>query len=104
MILKYLLILFLYFPVAFYTQQTQQTLVKDKENLYDIQDSVMIKTREGAMISAMVVKKKDVLQPLPVIFQFTIYVRDTGRDLQSLKDAVQMKSFLMNLMPMILTM
>ncbi|ALR30699.1 peptidase S15 [Chryseobacterium sp. IHB B 17019] len=87
MILKYLLILFLYFPVAFYTQQTQQTLVKDKESLYDIQDSVMIKTRDGAMISAMVVKKKDVLQPLPVIFQFTIYVRDTGRDLQSLKDA-----------------
>ncbi|KFE96930.1 CocE/NonD family hydrolase [Chryseobacterium luteum] len=85
--LKYLLVLFLYVPTVFFAQQTQQTRLKDKESLYDIQDSVMIKTRDGAEISAIIVKKKETVQPLPVIFQFTIYVRDTGRDLQSLKDA-----------------
>ncbi|WP_370897739.1 CocE/NonD family hydrolase [Chryseobacterium gossypii] len=85
--IRYLLILFLCVPVAAYSQQTRQTRMEDHGNPYDIQDSVMIRMRDGAMISAMVVKKKDVRYPLPVIFQFTIYVRDTGRDLRSLKDA-----------------
>ncbi|MBT2622382.1 CocE/NonD family hydrolase [Chryseobacterium sp. ISL-6] len=85
--LKYLLFLFLCISGIFYSQQTKETRIKDKESLYDIQDSVMIKTRDGAEISAMIVKKKEVSQPLPVIFQFTIYVRDKGGDLQSLKDA-----------------
>lgn len=80
--IKYLFALFLSIPFWAYTQQPDQ-----KENEYDIQDSVMIKTRDGAMISAIVVKKRNIVHPLPVIFQFTIYVRDKDRDLQSLKEA-----------------
>jgi len=70
--------------------QAQQTLwgsQQEKESIYSIQDSVMIRTRDGAEISAMVVRKKNDNAPLPVILQFTIYVRDQGRDMQSLKEA-----------------
>lgn len=70
--------------------QAQQTLWgsrQEKESIYSIQDSVMIRTRDGAEISAMVVRKKNENAPLPVILQFTIYVRDQGRDIQSLKEA-----------------
>ncbi len=53
---------------------------------YSIQDNVLIKTRDGATVSAMVVKKNGITKPQPVIFQFTIYVRDTGRDIKILKE------------------
>ncbi|HFC29539.1 MAG TPA: CocE/NonD family hydrolase, partial [Oceanospirillales bacterium] len=53
---------------------------------YLIQNNILIKTRDGATISAIVVQKKGQTKPLPVVFQFTIYVRDTGRDLESLKE------------------
>lgn len=80
--IKYLLIIFFSIPVLVYTQQSDP-----KENDYNIQDSVMIKMKDGAMVSAIVVRKKDIEYALPVIFQFTIYVRDKDRDLKSLKDA-----------------
>ncbi|MPS72305.1 MAG: CocE/NonD family hydrolase [Chryseobacterium sp.] len=70
--------------------QAQQTLwgsQQEKESMYSIQDSVMIRTRDGAEISAMVVRKKNDNVPKPVVLQFTIYVRDQGRDMQSLKEA-----------------
>lgn len=61
------------------------TSEKSINNTYDIQDSVLIKTRDGALISAIVVRKKEITKPLPVILQFTIYVR--SRDINSLKAA-----------------
>ena len=63
---------------------SQQSTLAD--SIYDIQDNVLIKTRDGASISAIVVKRKGVTTPLPVILQFTIYVR--SRDVNSLKMAV----------------
>lgn len=70
-----------------FSQQTIATKSEDLKSAYDIQDSVMIKTRDGAFISAMVVRKKETFTPKPVIFQFTIYVRDKGRDIKSLKES-----------------
>lgn len=70
-----------------YAQTTSPANQKINET-YDIQDSVMIRTRDGAVISAMIIRRKEDKDPKPVIFQFTIYVRDKDRDLQSLKDAV----------------
>lgn len=61
--------------------------LRSKDEVYDIQDSIMIRTRDGALLSAIVVRKKSDTKPKPVILQFTIYVRDKDRDLQSLKDA-----------------
>ncbi|WP_431242802.1 CocE/NonD family hydrolase [Flavobacterium sp. P21] len=78
--------LVLVFAKAF-SQQTQATKSEDFKSAYDIQDSVMIKTRDGALISAMIVQKKGNHTPKPIILQFTIYVRDKGRDLKSLKEA-----------------
>ena len=70
-----------------FSQQTSVTKSEDLKSAYDIQDSVMIKTRDGAFISAIVVRKKGVSVPKPVILQYTIYVRDKGRDIKSLKEA-----------------
>ncbi|WP_198315698.1 CocE/NonD family hydrolase [Chitinophaga tropicalis] len=56
------------------------------DSIYDIQDNVLIRTGDGASISAIVVKRKGVTTPLPVILQSTIYVR--SRDVNSLKIAV----------------
>lgn len=71
-----------------FSQQTSVIKSEDDKSAYDIQDSVMIKTRDGAFISAMVVRKKGSSTPKPVILQFTIYVRDKGRDVKSLKESV----------------
>ncbi|HEY1057030.1 MAG TPA: CocE/NonD family hydrolase, partial [Emticicia sp.] len=70
-----------------YAQQTLEARLSHAQSEYDIQDSVLIKTRDGATISAMVVRKKGDTEPKPVIFQFTIYVRDKGRDMRSLKES-----------------
>lgn len=56
------------------------------QNDYLLEDNVMVTTRDGAQLSLMVMRKRDNTQPLPVLFQFTIYVRDKGRDLNSLKE------------------
>lgn len=71
-----------------YSQQTSRTKSEDIKSAYNIQDSVMIKTRDGAFLSAIVVRKKGISVPKPVLFQYTIYVRDKGRDIKSLKEAV----------------
>ncbi|SHM47928.1 CocE/NonD family hydrolase [Flavobacterium chilense] len=70
-----------------FSQQTSKTKAEDLKSVYNVQDSVMIKTRDGAFISAIVVRKKGVSIPKPVILQFTIYVSDQGRDIKSLKAA-----------------
>ncbi|WEK69871.1 MAG: CocE/NonD family hydrolase [Candidatus Chryseobacterium colombiense] len=72
---------------SLYAQQTLWARQQEKENIYSIQDSVMIRTRDGAEISAMVVRKKNDNVPRPAVLQFTIYVRDQERDMQSLKEA-----------------
>ncbi len=58
-----------------------------KNSKYDIQD-VMIQTKDGAYISGIVAKLKGEELAKPVILQFTIYVRDKGRDLESIKKSV----------------
>ena len=68
-------------------QQTAATALADATGAYDIQDSVLITTRDGATISAMVARKKGDTEPRPVILQFTIYVRDKGRDIKTIKES-----------------
>lgn len=57
------------------TAFSQQNSAND--SLYIIQDSILIKTRDGANISLIVVRKKNGSHPLPAILQFTIYARKT---------------------------
>ena len=40
-----------------------------------MQDSVLIKTKDGATIQAIIVRKKDVTEPQPAVLSFTIYAR-----------------------------
>ncbi|MCT2563660.1 CocE/NonD family hydrolase [Chryseobacterium herbae] len=79
-----LFLAFFYCPA----QQTRKAKTEDLQSMYNIQDSVSVKTRDGATLSLMVVRKKGNEIPAPVILQSTIYVRDTGRDMVSLKRAV----------------
>jgi putative CocE/NonD family hydrolase len=53
---------------------------------YIIQDA-LIETRDGAKISAILVWKNGTIKPQPVLLQSTIYVRDKGRDLKTLKES-----------------
>jgi uncharacterized protein len=68
-------------------QQTTATKLEDGTSDYNIQDSVLIKTKDGATISAIVVRKKGDENAKPVLLQSTIYVRDTGRDIATLKES-----------------
>lgn len=68
-------------------QQRKATKLTSQTSDYDIQDSVSVKTRDGAILSAIIVRKKEDTTPKPVILQYTIYVRDKGRDLKTLKES-----------------
>ncbi|CAA9196299.1 Cocaine esterase [Flavobacterium bizetiae] len=70
-----------------FSQQTSKTKSEDLKSAYDIQDSIMIKTRDGAFISAIVIRKKGNAVPKPVILQHTIYASEGGKDFKSLKEA-----------------
>ncbi|MBV1909327.1 MAG: CocE/NonD family hydrolase [Kangiellaceae bacterium] len=52
---------------------------------YIVDDQLMITTRDGSKISGISVRKANITLPATTIMQFTIYVRDQGRDLSELK-------------------
>ena len=74
-----LLLLVLSINCGLFAQQSN-----DKNDLYDIQDKILIKTSDGEFVSAIVVTKKGTVLPLPVIFQFSIYP-NYKRDVENLK-------------------
>lgn len=53
-------------------------------DVYEINDKILIKTKDGAEVSAIMVRKKNSTSSLPVILQYTIYV-NYDRDLAGLK-------------------
>ena len=67
-------------------QKKDKTQLSDSNKNYNIQD-VLIETRDGAKISAIIVRKNETTEPRPVLLQSTIYVRDKGRDLTTLKES-----------------
>jgi putative CocE/NonD family hydrolase len=52
---------------------------------YEVIDSILIKTTDGAFVSAWVIKKRNIITPQATILQFTIYARQT--DILKMKDA-----------------
>ena len=73
----------LFFGSCVFAQQAN-VFVFDRSD-YIVQDSILIKTPDGAQVSALVVRKKGVTTPLPSILSFTIYARQT--DLKKAKEA-----------------
>lgn len=67
------------------SQKKDTAQLTDLNDKYNIQD-VLIKTSDGATISAIVVKKKGMTTPQTAILQYTIYARDN--DVESLKGSV----------------
>ena len=66
------------------SKATEEQTVKSD---YDIQD-VLIQTSDGGTISAIVARSKSDKTKKPALLQFTIYVRDKGRDLEVIKKSV----------------
>ena len=84
-LLNFILILLLGCNSTTQIEKTNEPLISKIE--YDIQD-VLITTRDGGTISAMVARRKDEKTKRPVLLQYTIYVRDKGRDLETIKQSV----------------
>ncbi len=75
----------IFFLLTTITVSAQQTnLVTD---IYSIQDSVSIPTKSGVNISAIIVRKKTNIQPLPVILFYTTYYQGTGDNILGKKSA-----------------
>ncbi len=51
----------------------KEVFTQDDNKRYVIEDSVLIKTKEGITLSAIVVRKKNINLPLPTALVFTIY-------------------------------
>ena len=52
-----------------------QQLKNEKNKDYVINDSVLIPTRDGASVSLIIVRNKEVREPQPVVLMFSIYAR-----------------------------
>lgn len=72
-----LLSLILLNTVGIFAQQSNAPNANPNEN-YDIQDPVLIKTRDGNSIYAIVVRKKGVTEPLPAVLFYTTYYQDAS--------------------------
>jgi putative CocE/NonD family hydrolase len=70
-----------------FSQQNPHLDQTGKDSLYIVQDSILIKTRDGAYISVIMARKKGETKPQPCILQFSIYVRLSDIDTRC-KDAV----------------
>ncbi len=69
---------FLLASIHISAQQPNNPQTHDSDSIYHIQDSVLIKTRDGASISAIIVRKKENTQPVPAILFYTTYHQGAG--------------------------
>ncbi len=82
--MRHILKFIFFLPTAF-TASAQQTKLAD--SIYSIQDSICIPTKSGVNISAIIVRKKANIQPLPVILFYTTYYQGAGDDILGKKSA-----------------
>ncbi len=72
------ILFFLLLANIFVLAQPNNLPIKADDDVYYIQDNVLIRTRDGAAISAIVVRKKGNTQPLPAILFYTTYYQGSG--------------------------
>ena len=79
---KYIAVILLLIGVGFNSCKTKETNLKgrtiseDGEEFF-IQDSLLIKTSDGAEIAFLIVRNKNLSEPLPTILHHTMYTRET---------------------------
>lgn len=71
--MKLLFILSFLYSLVGFSQQ-----IPSADTLYDIQENVLIPTRSGVDLSAIIVRKKENHTPLPVILFYTTYYQGEG--------------------------
>jgi putative CocE/NonD family hydrolase len=54
-------------------QQPNNPPIKAGDDVYDVHESVLIKTRDGASLSATIVRRKGGVEPLPAVLFYTTY-------------------------------
>ncbi|MFH6945017.1 CocE/NonD family hydrolase [Flavobacterium sp. FlaQc-50] len=74
--MRHLFLIFLLTLTSLTTVFAQQTNPAD--TIYRIQDSVLIPTKSGIPISAIIVRKKTNVQPLPAVLFYTTYYQGAG--------------------------
>lgn len=74
--MRYLLLTFIISLTSLTSVSAQQTNPAD--SIYNIQDSVLIPTKSGLFISAIIVRKKTNIQPIPVVLFYTTYYQGAG--------------------------
>nr|WP_197486629.1 CocE/NonD family hydrolase [Mucilaginibacter sp. L294] len=57
---------------------SKRLIKEDQDRRYSVQ-YVLIKTKDGASISSVIVKRRGITQPQPVVLQYTIYADSTDR-------------------------
>jgi uncharacterized protein len=64
---------YIYYLYKHIEGSAKQAIAEDDQKRYIIEDSVLIITKEGIILSAIVVRKKDISMPQPTALVFTIY-------------------------------
>ena len=77
-----LTVIFLTLYSTTFAQQLSQN-----DSIYVIQDSVLIPTKSGVDISAIIVRKKNNTSPLPAILFYTTYYQDASDAIFAKKSA-----------------
>jgi putative CocE/NonD family hydrolase len=62
-------------------EPARKTLATIQNNLFIIEDSVRIKTKDGATIAATIIRKKEITTPQPAVFVFNIYTGPFDRQI-----------------------
>jgi len=75
-LMRYFIYTFLFLLTSLTAAFAQKQILPD--NSYVIQDSVLIPTKSGISISAIIVRKKTNTQPLPTILFYTTYYQGAG--------------------------
>ena len=71
--------------LIFYMMCSHAAQAAESSPAYEVQEKILLTTRDGATVSGMLVRRTDLAASLPTVLQFTIYVRPE-RDLASLKE------------------
>jgi uncharacterized protein len=74
----FILLFLLLTNISALDSQANNRPAKADDDVYDSQDNVLIKTRDAAFISAIVVRKKGDTRPLPAILFYTTYSQGAG--------------------------
>lgn len=83
--MKHIIVIFIFLFSNLITVKAQQ--INTNDSIYLVQDSILIPTSDGFDISAIIVRKKENIKPLPAILFYTTYYQGAGDAIFAKKSA-----------------